>query len=93
MKKAIAVECGVADAPSAREHWDRAYASRGAENVSWHQSVPAVSLELIDALGVPSNAAVLDVGGGGSALAGELVGRGFSDVTALDVSAVALDAT
>jgi hypothetical protein len=93
MGEAIAVECGVADAPSAREHWDTAYASRGAETVSWHQPVPAVSLELIDALRVPSHVALLDVGGGGSALAGELVGRGFSDVTVLDVSAVALDAT
>jgi hypothetical protein len=83
----------MAGGPSSREHWDAAYATRGAEGVSWYQSVPAVSLELIDALGIQPDAAMLDVGGGGSALARELVARGFVDVTVLDVSSVALDAT
>jgi 2-polyprenyl-3-methyl-5-hydroxy-6-metoxy-1,4-benzoquinol methylase len=82
----------MADEPSAREHWDSAYATRGVENVSWHQPVPAVSLELIHVLRIASDAAIVDVGGGGSPLAGELAARGF-DVTVLDLSAVALRAT
>jgi hypothetical protein len=83
----------MAHASGAREHWDTAYAARGVENVSWYQPVPVVSLELIDVLRVAASAPVLDVGGGGSELAGDLVARGFRDVTVLDVSAVALDAT
>ncbi len=74
------------------EHWDEAYTSRGIDGVSWHQDVPAVSLELVDALDVPRDAAVVDIGGGGSFLAEELVARGFTDVTVLDFSATALDA-
>jgi hypothetical protein len=74
-------------------HWDAAYASRGSDGVSWHQPVPTVSLGLVEALGIAPNAAVLDAGGGGSLLAGELVARGFTDLTVLDVSATALDAT
>ena len=75
------------------EHWDEAYSTRGVAGVSWYQAVPAVSLQLVEALGVSPEAAVIDVGGGGSFLADELVARGFSDVTVLDISAAALDAT
>jgi 2-polyprenyl-3-methyl-5-hydroxy-6-metoxy-1,4-benzoquinol methylase len=75
------------------EHWDEAYGTRGIDGVSWHEPIPAVSLELVEALGVSPDAAVIDVGGGGSFLADELVGRGFTDVTVLDISAAALDAT
>ena len=73
--------------------WDAAYAQRGVEGVSWYQPVPAVPLELIEALGVPRTAAVIDVGGGASLLADKLVRRGFSDVTVLDIASSALDAT
>ena len=72
------------------DHWDGAYVSRSAHGVSWYEPTPRVSLELIDALGVPKAAAVIDVGGGASGLAGELVERGYSDVTVLDVSSTAL---
>ena len=71
-------------------HWDSAHADRGAEDVSWYQDVPTLSLALIDALGIPRDAAIIDVGGGASTLAECLVSRGFSDVSVLDVSAVAL---
>lgn len=71
-------------------HWDDAYATRGSDGVSWYQASPRVSLELIDLLGVPREAAAIDIGGGASRLADELIGRGFSDVTVLDVSVTAL---
>ena len=75
------------------ERWDAAYAERGVEGVSWYQPVPTVSLELIDSLGVPCTASVIDVGGGASLLSVDLVRRGFSEVTVLDISGSALDAT
>ena len=75
------------------EHWDEAYNSRGIDGVSWYQAAPAVSLELVEALGVSPEAAVIDVGGGGSFLADELVARDFTDITVLDISTAALDAT
>ena len=75
------------------EHWDETYTSRGIDGVSWYQAAPAVSLELVEGLGVSPESAVIDVGGGGSFLADELVGRGFTDLTVLDVSAAALAAT
>jgi SAM-dependent methyltransferase len=71
-------------------HWDSAYAAGGG-SVSWYQNVPHVSVGLIESLGVPHDAPVLDVGGGASTLADQLVARGFADVSVLDVSAAALD--
>jgi hypothetical protein len=75
------------------EHWDEAYRSRGVEGVSWYEAEPTVSLELVGALGVDRDVAAIDVGGGASLFADELVAQGFTDVTVLDISQVALDAT
>jgi 2-polyprenyl-3-methyl-5-hydroxy-6-metoxy-1,4-benzoquinol methylase len=72
-------------------HWDAAYRDRGASGVSWYQEEPLISLELIEALDMSPTSAVIDVGGGSSALARSLVKRGFLDVTVLDVSQSAID--
>jgi SAM-dependent methyltransferase len=72
-------------------HWDGVYADRRDDEVSWYQRVPAVALELIDALDLPPTAGVVDVGAGASRLVGELLGRGFVDLTALDISQAGLD--
>lgn len=70
-------------------HWDAAYA-KGADRVSWAQEHARPSLALIDELAVPADAAIIDVGGGASPLAADLVERGFRDVTVLDLSPLAL---
>ena len=72
------------------KHWDDTYARRGTEGVSWFQAVPTTSLRLIDVLGIPPAAAVIDVGGGASSLVDHLVARGFTDLTVLDISDIAL---
>jgi SAM-dependent methyltransferase len=72
------------------EHWDAVYRDRGPAGVSWFQSIPAVSLELIESLGLGPDDAVLDVGAGASTLLDALLERGHRDVTALDVSPAAL---
>ena len=50
-----------------------------------------MSFQLIEAMGIPPDAAVIDVGGGASGLVGRLVELGFSDLTVLDVSESALE--
>lgn len=74
----------------AARHWDAAY-GRGEREVSWFQPVPAPSLKMIDAVGIGPAASVVDVGGGASRLVDELLDRGFSDLTVVDLSAAALD--
>lgn len=74
-------------------HWDAVYEERGTDGVSWFQREPQVSLELVASLAVPCETAVVDVGGGASTFVDRLLARGFVDVTVLDVSAAALEAS
>lgn len=72
------------------DHWNEIYGHRPVERLSWYRPRLELSLEMIRATGVGPEAAVIDVGGGASPLAGDLLERGFEDVTVLDVSAEAL---
>lgn len=73
-----------------RSHWDHVYETRAPEEVSWYQPSPERSLALIERAGTGHDAAIIDVGGGASKLAGSLLDRGFTDVTVLDISENAL---
>ena len=73
-------------------HWEGLYERNAVDAVSWYQAEPAVSLALIEALGVPRSAPVVDVGGGASMLVDRLIGSGFTDVTVVDVAERALAA-
>lgn len=77
--------------PDKGRHWDDAYRDKGSQGVSWYQSEPVTSLELVRLLDVVPSAAVIDVGGGTSFLVDRLVEAGFSDLSVLDVSEVALE--
>jgi SAM-dependent methyltransferase len=72
-------------------HWDDAYRNRGVEGVSWYQTEPVMSLDLICLLEVEPQAPVIDVGGGASLLVDRLLEYGFGDLSVLDVSEVALE--
>lgn len=73
-----------------KAHWDKVYSERGAEGVSWYQAGPKLSLELIRAAALAPGARVLDMGGGASTLADDLLGLGLS-VDVADLSQAALD--
>jgi trans-aconitate methyltransferase len=73
----------------AAARWDAAYAT-GESTVSWFEKHPAMSLQMLAAAGASAADALIDVGGGASPLAGELLGRGFCDVTVLDISAAGM---
>jgi SAM-dependent methyltransferase len=75
---------------SRKDHWDRVYTDKTPESVSWSQANPAMSLALIKWAGVSPREAVLDVGGGSSALVDRLLESGFAELTVMDISAVAL---
>jgi SAM-dependent methyltransferase len=76
---------------SSRQLWDERHRTTPVDELSWFEPVPITSLGLIDRLGIDGCDAVIDVGGGASALAGALVERGFTDVTVLDISEQALE--
>jgi SAM-dependent methyltransferase len=73
-----------------QRHWDNVYATD--RNRSWHRAHLETSLRLIlqttDELSLP----IIDVGGGSSTLVDDLLDRGCSSITVLDISAAALGA-
>jgi SAM-dependent methyltransferase len=75
-----------------RTHWERVYAERQPDQVSWFQAEARLSLELISQFAPPSAPRIIDVGGGASRLVDGLLGRGYTDVRVLDLSAAALAA-
>jgi trans-aconitate methyltransferase len=74
----------------AKSHWEAIYAARRPDEVSWFQSFPALSLELIHASKVGKSEAMIDVGGGASRLVDTLLEDGYQDLSVLDISAGAL---
>lgn len=75
-----------------RQHWEEVYTRKGPAEVSWTQRSLEPSLQRIRAANLRSDAAIVDVGGGFSPLAGALVGLGFNGITVLDLAQAALDA-
>ena len=73
-----------------RQHWESVYRDRDPDSVSWYQENPARSLILIGETGVPSDASIIDVGGGAGRLVDRLLELGYARLTVLDIAAAAL---
>jgi 2-polyprenyl-3-methyl-5-hydroxy-6-metoxy-1,4-benzoquinol methylase len=77
---------------SRQDHWNGVYTAKAENEVSWFQSSPEASLDLIGRFGGLARASVIDIGGGASRLVDALVAAGWRDLTVLDLSSVALGA-
>jgi ubiquinone/menaquinone biosynthesis C-methylase UbiE len=75
-----------------REHWDSVHGRKAADEVSWYRPHLDRSIALIEEAGIAKDAAVIDVGGGTSTLVDDLLDRGYSNVTVLDISPTAIAA-
>jgi SAM-dependent methyltransferase len=75
----------------ARTHWDDVYTRKAPGEVSWYRASLDRSLRFIAELGLPRDAPIVDVGGGASTLVDDLLARGYTNLTVLDVSDKALD--
>lgn len=73
-----------------QEHWEAVFREKAAEEVSWFQEAPELSVALIEAADPEHRGRVLDIGGGDSRLVDALLKRGWRDVTVLDISEAAL---
>lgn len=73
-----------------RSHWKAVFEGSASTEVSWYQPHLQLSLQLIAQAGVASDARIIDVGGGDSSLVDDLLGRGFSDITVLDIASSAI---
>jgi 2-polyprenyl-3-methyl-5-hydroxy-6-metoxy-1,4-benzoquinol methylase len=74
-----------------QKHWDSVYAEKAADRVSWYRPHLDRSLRFLDAAKIAQTAAIIDVGGGASTFVDDLINRGYSNVTVLDLSRTALE--
>lgn len=74
-----------------KSHWEKVYQTKSSKEVSWYTPHLENSLKLIRLSGVSDEAQIIDVGGGASTLADDLIGSGFEHLTVLDISGEALE--
>jgi SAM-dependent methyltransferase len=75
---------------SRREHWEQVYSGNPPDRLGWYKPRLQTSLDWITELSLDANAPIIDVGGGASTLVDDLLGRGHSAITVLDLAAPAL---
>src|SRR5467141_2407337 len=76
-----------------KTHWEKVYATKAPDAVSWYRPHLETSLALIERAARSYAAAIIDVGGGESTLVDDLLLRGFRKIAVLDVSQTAIDVT
>ena len=72
-------------------HWNNLYSSKKLEEVSWYQKIPQTSLDFIYKANLSKDDAIIDIGGGDSFLIDNLINDGFTNLTVLDISKLAID--
>ncbi len=78
---------------SMQSHWERVYATKAPDQVSWFRPHLETSLSLIQRSTGDRSARIIDVGGGESTLVDDLLRAGYTNLTILDVSQIAIDVT
>lgn len=74
-----------------QRHWEKVYGAKAPDQVSWFRPHLETSLALIERAAGRRSASIIDVGGGASTLVDDLLGRGYRDLTVVDISQAAID--
>lgn len=73
-----------------KSHWESIYSRKTPGEVGWYQEHPSSSLRYIEKTKVSKAGQIIDIGGGASTLVDHLLADGYSQITVLDISAMAL---
>ena len=76
-----------------KRHWENIFNTKDTTKVSWYQPVPETSLMIIENLALPKSAKIIDAGCGDSCLPDHLLQQGYTNITLVDISEKALEAT
>jgi len=76
-----------------KSHWDKVYTTKSPDAVSWYREHLETSLALIERAADARSPSIIDVGGGESTLVDDLLLRGYTNITILDISQAAIDVT
>jgi len=74
-----------------KSHWENIYNTKDISTVSWYQTKPSKSLDLIAEFNLDKDAAIIDIGGGDSFLPDFLLKLGYSNISVLDISEKAIE--
>jgi 2-polyprenyl-3-methyl-5-hydroxy-6-metoxy-1,4-benzoquinol methylase len=76
-----------------QEHWDLIYGTKATTEMSWSRPHLDTSLALVERIAGDRSASIIDVGGGESTLVDDLIGRGYRNITVMDISRTAIEHT
>lgn len=76
---------------SKKEHWEKVFATKAENEVSWYQEKPETSIKFFRENNIAKNAKILEIGGGDSHLIDHLLEMGYENLTLLDISGNALE--
>ena len=68
-----------------KKHWENIYSTKKLNEVGWYQPTPETSLNFIKELKLPKTASIIDIGGGDSFLADNLLEIGYQNISVLDI--------
>jgi SAM-dependent methyltransferase len=74
-----------------KKHWENIYQNKSIDEVSWYQSTPTASLDLVKQFKLPKTVKIIDLGGGDSFFVDHLLNLGYQDITVLDISEKAIE--
>lgn len=74
-------------------HWEAVYRKKAPDEVSWYRPHLEKSVQLIQQAAPDRNATIIDVGGGESTLVDDLLMLGYRNISVLDISREAIQAT
>ena len=74
-----------------KAYWEKVYKTKAPDTASWYLPHLKMSLALIERARAGLSSSIIDVGGGESTLADDLVSRGYQNVTVLDISETAVN--
>ena len=69
-----------------KNHWENIYSNKDENEVSWFQTIPKTSHQLIKKLNLKSNDNIIDIGSGRSRILKILIDEGFNNLSYLDIS-------
>jgi len=76
-----------------QSHWEHVYGTKAPDRVSWFRPHLDTSLALIERVASDRDVHIIDVGGGEATLVDDLARAGYTRLSVLDISRIAIDFT
>lgn len=75
---------------STQDHWNKVYRAKAINTLGWYEETPAPSIQLLAQCDLDKAAPILEVGAGATTFVDHLLDEQYTNVAAIDISAVAM---